>query len=145
MNRKLLVVTSVLVLTLAMFAANSHAEGMASKGWVNYEVSQLLHYSITDHDGQYLGRIEDFVVDSDGRIAFAIITQPGVLGIRGKAVAVPFQTLTLGSERNEFVLDMSREEFASAPTFDKKANLANREWAGQVYKYFGLQPYWTEE
>ena len=63
----------------------------------------------------------------------------------GKPVAVPFEALSLGSEKNQFVLDMSWEKFASIPAFDKKNDLANREWAGQVYKYFGLQPYWTEE
>jgi sporulation protein YlmC with PRC-barrel domain len=145
MNKALSVFAVVFVLGLMAFVVNSDAEGMATKGWDTHEVSQLLRCNVRNHDGQFLGRIEDFVVDSNGRIAFAIITQPGVLGIRGKPVAVPFETLTLGSEKNEFVLDMSWEKFASMPKFDQKADLGNRAWATEVYRSFGLEPYWTEE
>jgi len=134
----------VAVLTLASFAADAYADGMMTKSWGAYEVSQLLNYGVKNHSGEFLGRIQDFVVDSDGRIAYAVITQPGFLGIRGKAVAVPFEALSFGGEKREFVLDMSREKFASAPIFDKKADLGNRARAEEVYRYFGIQPYWTE-
>jgi sporulation protein YlmC with PRC-barrel domain len=144
MNKTLLMLAVVSVLSFGVYVANSHAEGMATSGWGNYEMRQLLNYYVKNHAGEYLGRVEDFVIDSNGRIAFAIISQPGFLGIRGKAVGVPFEALSFGSEKHEFVLDMSREKFASAPLFDKKADLGNLTWAGDVNRYFGVQPYWTD-
>jgi hypothetical protein len=66
------------------------------------------------------------------------------LGIRGEPVAVPFQTLSFGSGKNELVLDMNWEKFASAPPYDRKTDLENSAWAADVYRYFGIQPYWTE-
>jgi len=144
MNKTLLVLAVVSVLSFAVYVADSHAEGMATSSWGNYEVRPLLNYYVKNHAGEYLGRIEDFVIDSNGRIAFAVISQPGILGLRGKAVAVPFDALSFASQKHEFVLDMSREKFASAPLFDRKTDMGNRSWAGDVYRYFGVQPYWTE-
>jgi len=135
------------VVFLVGFAATltiSHAEDMASITWRNYELSQLTNFTVKNHEGEYLGRMQDFVIDSSGRIVFAIVSKPGFLGIRGPAVAIPFEALSLPSEGNSFVLDMSREKFASAPLFDKASGLDNSAWAANVYKYYGVQPYWTD-
>jgi sporulation protein YlmC with PRC-barrel domain len=143
MKKRLFLMAAVAFFAFVSFVTGAHAQ-MLTSGWDTHEVRQLFNYGVKNQSGEYLGRIQDFVVDSNGRITFAIISQPGFLGIRGKAVAVPFEALSFGSEKQEFVLDMSREMFASAPQFDKKADLGNRTWAEGVYRYFGIQPYWTE-
>ena len=132
------------VLSFGLVEAGFCAETMAIEGWHIYELKPLLNYGVINHQGQYLGRMQDFVMDSNGRIVFAIISKPGVLGIRGESVAVPFQTLSFGSEKNKLVLDMSREKFASAPRYDRKTDLENSAQAANIYRYFGVQPYWTE-
>jgi len=145
MRRTVLILGVISILGFSAFVASSHAEKMMTGGWNTREVSQLLNYYVVNPNGKHLGRIEDFITDSDGRIAFAIISKPGVLGIRGKPVAVPFEALSLASEKNEFVLDMSWEKFVSMPDFDKRADLENPSRAADTYRYFGVQPYWTEE
>jgi hypothetical protein len=132
------------ILSFVLFEAGSYAETMAIEGWHIYELKPLLNYGVKNHQGQYLGRMQDFVIDSNGRVVFAIISKPGMLGIRGEPVAVPFQTLSFGSGKNELVLDMSREKFASAPRYDRKTALENSAQAANIYRYFGVQPYWTE-
>ena len=144
--KKILAVLAILFVFASFSVIRlSLADQRTSKDGSSYEVTQLIRYIVKNHEGQYLGRIQDFAIDSEGRVSFAIITQPGMLGIRGKPVAVPFEALSLGSEKNEFVLDMSWEKFASMPTFDKTADLNNRRWAEQTYRSFGLQPYWTDK
>ncbi len=144
MRATALILVVIFLLGLGVFVASSHTEEMIPKGGNAYEASQLLHYYVLNRDGKYLGRIEDFVADADGRIAFAIVSKPGFLGIRGKPVAVPFEALSFGKEKNELVLDMSWEKFVSLPDFDKKEDLKNAAWAADTYRSFGLQPYWTE-
>ncbi len=145
MKRIVLILAAILIFGFGVFAAISHAGEMMAKGWNAYEVSQLFKYSVVNRDGQFLGRIQDFITDSNGRIAFAIISKPGHWGIRGNPVAVPFETLYFASEENEFVLNMSWEKFASMPDFNKRVDLENPAWAADTYRHFGMQPYWTEE
>jgi len=144
MKRLLSALAAVSLIGFAAVLTTSHAENMASSTWHSYELGQLANYTVKNHEGEYLGRMQDFVIDSNGRIVFAIISKPGFLGIRGPAVAVPFEALSFGGGGNSFVLDMSREKFASAPLFDKKAELGNPAWAANVYRYYGIQPYWTD-
>ncbi|MFB3885383.1 MAG: PRC-barrel domain-containing protein [Thermodesulfobacteriota bacterium] len=144
MKRILSALAVLSILSFGLFEAGSHAETMAQGGWHTYEIRQLLNYGVRNPQGEFLGRTEDFVIDSNGRILFVIVSKPGMLGIRGEPVAVPFQTLSFGSRKNELVLNMSWEKFAAAPHYDKKAGLENSAWAADVYRYFGIQPYWTE-
>jgi hypothetical protein len=144
MKRLLSALAVVSLIGFAVVLTTSHAENMASSTWRSYELGQLVNYTVKNHEGEYLGRTQDFVIDSNGRIVFAIISKPGFLGIRGPAVAVPFEALSFGDGSNSFVLDMSREQFAAAPLFNRVAGLDDSGWAAYVYRYFGVQPYWTD-
>ncbi len=144
--KKLLLVLAVLSITyMGLFQAGSYAQAMPIEGWHTYELRPLLNYGVKNQQGQFLGRMEDFVIDAKGRVIFAIISKPGTLGIRGEPVAVPFETLAFGSKKHEFVLDMSRDKFASAPHYDRNTDLENSARAAEIYRYFGVQPYWTSE
>jgi hypothetical protein len=58
-------------------------------------------------------------------------------------VAVPFSALSC--EGQKCILNASRETFDSAPTFVLEGDLAEQKLAEDIYRYFGLQPYWIEE
>ena len=93
-------------------------------------------------DGNEAGRINDFVIDSsDGRVAFLVLSD--VSGRPTTLVAVPFGIVSARGE-NDFVIDSTTEQLALARGFDESADLNNTRWAGDVYRYFGQQPYWTE-
>ena len=144
MKEKLFIILLISVFTLGFVLANADAAGPAPESSKTYEVSKLLSKYIEDSEGGYLGKVTDFVVDSNGRIEFAIV-QVGFpeidrdLGL----VAVPFSALS-GPEGNHYVLDISRERLASAPRFDPKKDRSDRAFAEDVYSYFGLEPSWTE-
>ena len=144
MKRYIAALAVIFILSPALLSGGSYAEPVAGKSWHIYEIKQLLNYSVRNHQGEYLGRMQDFVVDPSGRILFAVVSKPGFLGIRGEPVAVPFESFAFGNEKNELVLRVSREKFASAPRFDLNVGTENGAWAAEVYRYFGVQPYWTE-
>jgi sporulation protein YlmC with PRC-barrel domain len=108
-----------------------------------FESNELMGAEVQLPSGSAAGRINDFVIDSsDGRIVFLVLSdvseRPTTL------VAVPFSTLSVHGE-NVFMVNTTGEQLALAPSFDESGNFENSRWAGDVYRYFGQQPYWTEE
>jgi sporulation protein YlmC with PRC-barrel domain len=108
-----------------------------------YESSRLMGSEVQLPDGEAGGRINDFVIDSsDGRVAFLVLDN--VPGRETSLIAVPFSALS-AYEENGFVLNTTRQQLAIASSFDEFADLNNPRWAGDVYRYFGVQPYWSEQ
>jgi sporulation protein YlmC with PRC-barrel domain len=108
-----------------------------------YESARLMGTEVQLPDGEAGGQINDFVIDSsDGRVAFVVLDN--VPGRETSLIAVPFSALSDRGE-NGFVLNTTRQQLAIASGFDEFADLNNPRWAGDVYRYFGQQPYWTEK
>jgi sporulation protein YlmC with PRC-barrel domain len=108
-----------------------------------YESTRLMGAEVQLPDEEPAGQINDFVIDcSDGHIAFLVLYN--VPGRETSLIAVPFSALSTRGE-NGFVLNTTREQLAIASGFDEFAELSNPRWAGDVYRYFGQQPYWTEK
>ena len=146
MNKLLLVMTVLFVLSLGL-ATVSQARYMGQSGLTIYDSTKLIGLTVKSPDGVTLGQIFDLVVDSQGHVDFAIVSQPGFEEFPGRLVAVPFSSLMIsegGSHQTRVVLDADKEKFYEAPNWGDK-NLANREQAASLDRYFGVQPYWTEE
>jgi sporulation protein YlmC with PRC-barrel domain len=112
-----------------------------------YRASAIIGTHVQNKKGDYFGKITDLMIDPhDGRIAFAILSHGGVLGIPTRFVAVPFGALTPGPAKNVYLLDVSKEKMAAAPTFsrDNWPDVTNREWGAETYTYYGQTPYWDE-
>ncbi|MXN75323.1 PRC-barrel domain containing protein [Burkholderia sp. 4701] len=96
-------------------------------------------------DGDDVGKIKEIMLDvSSGRIAYAVLSSGGVLGIGDKLLAIPWSALTLDTERKCFLLSVSSERIRSAPGFDKDhwPAMADPQWAGPIHEYYGSAPYW---
>jgi hypothetical protein len=92
--------------------------------------------------GEEVARVNDLVIDSSGgHITFAVLFD--VEGRGDHLVAVPYGALSRHGE-NVFALSATRDQLASAPSFDEDADMNNLAYAADVYRYFGQQPYWTE-
>ncbi len=100
---------------------------------------------VINHQGEKLGSIEDIMLDvSSGKIAFAVLSFGGILGMGDKLFAIPWSALTLDADRKCFVLDVPRDTLQNAPGFDKDhwPAMADPSWASQVYAYYKQAPYW---
>lgn len=97
--------------------------------------------------GEKLGSIEDIMLDvQGGRIAYAVLSFGGILGMGDKLFAIPWSALTLDTDRKCFVLDLPKDRLQNAPGFDKDhwPAMADESWASQVYSYYNQQPYWRQ-
>jgi sporulation protein YlmC with PRC-barrel domain len=92
-----------------------------------------------------LGKIEHLMIDlATGRIAYAVLSFGGFLGMGDKLFAIPWSALTVDTVEKRFILKVDKELLKLAPGFDKEhwPNMADRAWGTQVFKYYGAKPYW---
>jgi sporulation protein YlmC with PRC-barrel domain len=76
--------------------------------------------SVRNNAGEDLGKIEEIMIDLEsGRVAYAVLSFGGFLGIGDKLFMVPWGSLTVDQSAHQFVLDVSREQLEKAPGFDK--------------------------
>ena len=102
---------------------------------------------VVNRKGEDLGTIEDIMIDVQrGRVAYAVMSCGGFLGLGDKLFAIPWSALTLDANRHCFVLDADRQRFEKAPGFDKDhwPSMADNSWATQVHDFYGVRPYWSD-
>jgi sporulation protein YlmC with PRC-barrel domain len=106
--------------------------------------STLKGDKVVNAAGEDIGKIEELMIDlRDGRIAFAVLSFGGFLGLGNKLFAIPWQALGLKLHDHDFVLDVPKDVLEKAEGFDKDNwPITSREWLSTVYGYYGYQPYW---
>jgi sporulation protein YlmC with PRC-barrel domain len=109
-----------------------------------HRVSKLEGLDVRNPNGQDLGSINDFAIDMrEGRIAYAIVSYGGALGMGEKYVAVPWNAIQLQPDQKRFVLNADRAQLDRlAFTKDKWPNMSDSNWGRQTAQAFGQQPYW---
>jgi sporulation protein YlmC with PRC-barrel domain len=101
---------------------------------------------VMSSDGEHVGKISDIMLDvRGGRIAYAVLSAGGFLGIGDTLHAIPWSALTLDTDDRCFVLDAPVERIKNAPGFDKDhwPSMADLQWGASVHAYYNRSPYWT--
>ncbi len=96
--------------------------------------------------GERLGDVHDVMIDKvSGRVAYAILSFGGFLGIGEKYHPLPWNALKYDVERGGYVVDMTRDQLEGGPVFDDGVEPAwgDRDYEKRVHDYYGLPPYWT--
>jgi sporulation protein YlmC with PRC-barrel domain len=107
-----------------------------------YRFSALMGGNVQSSKGERIGSIDDLVINfTDKRVVYSVLSEAG--DMEGRMVAVPFSTLSGGGE-NIVVFNGTREKLLASPAF-KSTDTADRNYAEDMYRYHGLQPYWEEE
>lgn len=100
---------------------------------------------VVNRAGESLGKIEDLMLDLEkGRVAYAVLSFGGFMGMGEKLFAIPFEALKLDDSREHFTLDVDKAKLKNAPGFDKNnpPEASDRTWGAEVYKFYGYKPYW---
>ncbi len=139
MRKIMLAIVLILALIFGFAVARSMANEMMEK---SVGTSGLLGAGVKNLKGEDLGTITDVVRGPEGRIAFAVLTY-WISDDTQRRVAVPSSALSC--EEQNCVLNATRDKLASEPAYGSEDELAEPKVAEDIYKYFGLQPYWTEE
>src|SRR4029450_6274599 len=82
--------------------------------------SSLSGDRVKNSAGEDLGKVKEVMIDvRGGRIAYAVLSFGGVLGLGDKLFAVPFNALMLDEDEKEFILNADKATLENAPGFDK--------------------------
>ena len=82
------------------------------------KASKLIGMKVKNRQDEDLGKISELVVDyQSGKIAYAVLSSGGILGLGNKMVAVPFQAFTLKPGEKALVLDLNKQQLSQAAGF----------------------------
>jgi sporulation protein YlmC with PRC-barrel domain len=112
------------------------------------DAATLIDDDVVNASGEDLGKIEAIMLDvQSGRIAYAVLSFGGFLGMGTKLFAIPWSALTLDADEKRFILDVPKDRLENAPGFDKDhwPAMADPRWARELHEYYDVTPYWEEE
>jgi hypothetical protein len=145
MRKKAIVIAPALALVFGYVAITSATGEMSSKAAGTSGIKDLLGGAVMNPQAEVLGVITDFVKESDGRITFVTLNFGTYedYGEGGRMVAVPFDALSCAG--HNCTIHSDYQKLASSPVFYSKDELTERKLEEDVYRYFGVQPYWEEK
>jgi len=101
--------------------------------------------NVVNKAGEDVGKIDEIMIDTPtGRVAYAVLSFGGFLGMGDKLFAIPWSRLSLDESRKVFVLDVDRATLEKAPGFDKDnwPDMTDHAWGGRIFTYYGSRPFW---
>jgi sporulation protein YlmC with PRC-barrel domain len=104
----------------------------------------LIGNDVYNHKDEDLGDIKEIMLDvNSGRIAYAVLSFGGFIGIAGKLFAVPWSALELDTVNKRFLLNVEKERLETAPGFNKDdwPDMADPTWQNTITSYYGTKPY----
>lgn len=109
--------------------------------------SKVIGEAVINRQNENLGKIHELVFDAKGgRIAYAVLSFGGFLGMGNKLFALPWAALEFSATENKLVLNTDKEKLKLAPGFDAAAkwpDFADRTWGNSIHSYYGYKPYWN--
>ena len=100
---------------------------------------------VVNRQKEDLGTIQHLMIDlQKGRVAYAVLSFGGFLGMGEKLFAIPWSALTVDTVERQFVLNVGKDLLERAPGFDKDnwPDMADRTWGTDVSTYYSANPYW---
>lgn len=101
--------------------------------------------AVYDPSGERLGTIHDVMIDKvSGRVAYAVLSFGGFLGLGEKYHPLPWNTLKYDTSLGGYVTGLSKEQLEGAPAYDEGDDPAwgDRAYEKSVHDYYGVPPYW---
>lgn len=101
--------------------------------------------AVYNAQGERLGSIEDVMIDKiTGKVAYAILSIGGFLGIGERHHPLPWNVLTYDERLGGYNVGMSAERLKDAPSYgnDEQVDLNDRAYGRKIHDYYGTAPYW---
>jgi hypothetical protein len=99
-------------------------------------------YNLKD---EHIGTVHNFMVDkSTGRVAYAVMSFGGFLGIGKSFHPLPWRVLKYDTSRGGFVVDLDRSRLEKAPSYasDDTPNWSDQAYGNRIDAFYGMSPYW---
>jgi hypothetical protein len=103
--------------------------------------------SVRNAAGDDLGKIDEIMIDiPSGKVAYAVLSFGGFLGMGDKLFAVPWSALKVDEDEKCFILNVDRQTIENAPGFDKDnwPDMSDQSFGSELSTYYKVEPYWEE-
>jgi sporulation protein YlmC with PRC-barrel domain len=123
MQRVFALTACVAVAAIAVAVADEAAKSNIPAGI--FKASALTGQPVRNSKNENLGKLEDLVVNKDGKIVYGVLSHGGVAGIGDKLFAVPPSQLALtdmpnNREKKEFLVNVDKSILDNNPGFNEK-------------------------
>lgn len=106
----------------------------------------IIGEAVVNRQDEKLGKIHGIMIDAkEGRIAYAVLSSGGFLGMGDRLFAMPWSALEFANTEKKLILDVDKDRLKAAPGFDKDEkwpDFADRSWGSEVHDFYGSEPYW---
>lgn len=93
-------------------------------------------------DDSRVGMIDRVMIDKrSGKVAYAVMSFGGILGIGGDERPVPWNTLTYDTSLGGFRTSITEAQLNEAPAAQSGWE-RDRDWETRTYQSYGVPPYW---
>ena len=97
-------------------------------------------------DGDKIGTIERVMIEKrSGRVAYAVLTFGGFLGIGEEYRALPWSLLTYNENLDAYELNLTDEQLRGAPASGRDFYVngrTDRDWERRIHDHYRATPYW---
>lgn len=101
--------------------------------------------TVYNHAGEKLGTVEKIMIDKQtGKVAYALMSFGGFLGIGDKHHPLPWDVLTYDTDQDGYVVNLDKETLEGAPTIERgqRVDWSDESWGQGIHDYYGARPYW---
>ena len=83
---------------------------------VQLPAKSLMGSTVRSPDGKDIGTVSDLMIDpKDGKVAAVVVTMGRRMGMGGKDVTVPWQSVQVGRDQQDLVVTMNQSQLPQAP------------------------------
>lgn len=94
-------------------------------------------------DGERIGSIKRIILEKrGGRVAYAVLSFGGFLGIGDDYYPLPWEKLTYDESLDGYRIDLTRDQIEGAPRLADDDGNWYRDNGRNVYDFYGVPPYW---
>lgn len=109
--------------------------------------TSIIGDQVVNRAGEDLGEIHEIMIDINrGRVAYAVLSFGGLLGIGDKLFAIPWDMIAIDKANKRVVLEVTQEQLDKADGFAKDAwpDFAEESFHTSTYGYWRHTPYWAD-
>ncbi len=97
-------------------------------------------------NGDKIGTIERVMIDKiSGRVAYAVMTFGGFLGIGEDYRTLPWNLLKYNENLDAYELNLTDDQLRGAPEVEDRfydTGVVDRDWERRTHEYYAAKPYW---
>ncbi|QHT67430.1 PRC-barrel domain containing protein [Rhodocytophaga rosea] len=106
--------------------------------------SKMISGKVTDKLGEPYGHITDLLVDpANGKIAMAVLSYGGVLGMGNTSRLIPWEALQMNPNTFDFQISIDKKILEDAPAADA-SDVTDYKKLTDIFQYYGVPAYWEK-